>query len=258
MLQYILDFKHNPFGILADQFVGDVVTLGRQGGILVDCRDFRIPIVRTTTRYGKPPLLFSATHYEIIDKSREVSGMPSLTFNNAMIEIYTNKYRKMRYHTDQALDLADDSFIGIFTCYDHHPKESDIRTLRMKNKTTNEISEVALLQNSMVLFSTRTNREHVHQIILKEASASSTAWLGITFRLSKTFVQFVDSVPMLHPINKILRLATDEEVKYFLKHKGEENKNVEVKYQYDLIDYTISPSDLMVLGSRPSLGYRER
>ena len=128
MHSYILDFKENLFKILATQFHGGVVTpmttvtAGRQSGVLVDCHDALIPIVRTTTRYEKAPLSFSALHYEIIDKTRKVSGMPHLAFNNAMIEIYTNDYRKMRYHTDQALDLADDSFIGLFSCYEDFTK----------------------------------------------------------------------------------------------------------------------------------------
>ena len=39
----------------------------------------------------------------------------------------------MKYHSDQALDLADNSYICIFSCYDN---PINLRTLRIKNKLT--------------------------------------------------------------------------------------------------------------------------
>ena len=147
----------------------------------------------------------------------------------------------MGFHTDQSLDLADDSYICLFSCY-NNPSTKDIRKLKIKNKTNNICSEVLLKHNSIVLFSLVTNHEHVHKIVLEE-NTENNLWLGITFRLSKTFVKFTDNIPYLYPDNIILRLANDIEKKEFIKHKGIEN--IKNNYIYPKIDYTIGISDLM-------------
>lgn len=43
-----------------------------------------------------------------------------------MIEIYDSKYRKIKFHTDQAFDLVEDSHICIFSCY------NDINTEKLE------------------------------------------------------------------------------------------------------------------------------
>ena len=50
-----------------------------------------------------------------------------------MIEIYDSKYCKMGFHTDQSLDLQENSYIGIFSCY-NDPTTKDLRKLKVKNK----------------------------------------------------------------------------------------------------------------------------
>ena len=125
------------------------VTKGRLGAVLVDNVDV-IPIVRTTTVYQDPVQEFKPVHREIIKKL----GHP---VNNALIEIYDDRYRKMRYHSDQALDLEEDSYICIFSCYEN-PSLGGFRTLCITNKSTNEKTKIVLEHNSVVAFSTSANK----------------------------------------------------------------------------------------------------
>ena len=217
------------------------ITRGRQGAILVDPVDGHVPIVRTTTAYEQQAQKFSPIHYEIIASIRaQFADIPQLTFNNAMIEIYDSSYRKMRFHTDQALDLEDDSFICLFSCY-KNADTAHFRTLKIKNKSSQECWSIDLTHNSAVLFSTRANSEHVHKIVL-DSNNDCGDWLGITFRLSKTYIDYTDHVPTIVGIGKLLRMATSDEVDEFRKHKSLENKTIG-KYSYPDIGYTISMSD---------------
>jgi len=147
----------------------------------------------------------------------------------------------MKFHTDQSLDLYENSYICLFSCYENN---YDIRKLQIKNKITNECSEILLENNSIVLFSTSFNHKYLHKIILTTAQPLSTnKWLGITFRLSKTFVKFVDNIPYIYHSNKILRIADNNEKINFFKYKSAENLNHE--YTYPEIEYTISKSDTL-------------
>jgi len=214
------------------------VCKGRTGTVLVDDRKQGVPIVRTTTVYNVPAQIFQPVHYKIMEEiGKHVKGAE---FNNALIEIYDDTYCKMGYHTDQALDLQPDSYICLFSCYEKS-KPNNFRKLKIENKTNKEQSEVILDHNSCVLFNTTTNQQHRHSIVL-EGPGSGCRWLGITFRLSKTFVDFEKGVNIG---KNILTLATDVEKKEFFKHKAREN--VEKNYVYPEINYTISPSDLMEL-----------
>lgn len=233
-----LKFKHNVFPTLESSCEFEDVTTDRKGTNIIDCKDDLIPIVRTTSVYTKPVQKFSNIHHEIIDKIRSIS-YKNLRFNNALVEIYDSKYRIMGYHSDQALDLEENSYICIFSCY-QDPAASP-RKLKIKNKTSLECSELSLDHNSIVLFSTTTNRNHLHKIVL-EAEVSSR-WLGITFRLSKTYIQFMNEIPYFHGTDKILTIANEEEKKEFFKCRGKENSSV--MYYYLDIYYTISVSDTL-------------
>jgi hypothetical protein len=210
----------------------EAVTKGRQGTVIVDESKTRgIPIVRTTTVYDKPAQQFQSIHRQIL---KEIG----IEFNNALIEIYDDKYRSMAYHTDQSLDLADDSYICLFSCYERSPINT--RKLKIRNKETGKCFERTLENNSIVVFSTADNHAHHHSIIL-EGPDNGCRWLGITFRLSKTFVKFVEDSPYIG--KNVLTLATDVEKKEFFRHKGQENSSID--YTYPEIGYTISPSDLL-------------
>ncbi len=217
----------------------DNVLKGRQGTVLVDEQNGLIPIIRTTTQYITPAQKFLPIHYAIM---KEIDH----EFNNALIEIYNDTYCTMGFHSDQSLDLANDSYICLFSCYEKVP--ANLRKLVIQNKLTKKHSEVSLEDNSIVLFSVAENQAHLHKIVL-EGARSSTRWLGITFRLSKTYVKFSDDAPYLCNragfVSCLLTMATDEERKEFYKHKGRENSHN--GYTYPKITYTISASDRMLL-----------
>lgn len=243
--QTTLDFDNNLFGSFADPNVFTNPAKGRTTGILVDYKDNLMPIVRTTTVYTDPPRKFSSFHHTIINEIKKALNLQTLQLNQAMIEMYNHEYRTMKFHTDQCLDLADNSYICVFSCY-NNPETDNIRKLRIKSKTTGEINELSMTHNSVIIFSTKTNKEHVHQIVLeKDNPDKNTIWLGITFRLSKTFVNFIENVPNIYPSNIPLRLANDEEKQKFFIFKSQENSNIDFTYPID-IDYTLSPSDLLL------------
>lgn len=258
--KFIIDTNTNLFDELSKSVNFENVAKGRKGAVIVDCKNDLVPIVRTTTNYNNPAQKFLPVHYEIIDAiSKKINQ--NIMFNNALIEIYDSSYRTMGFHTDQSLDLADDSYICLYSCYENATNSADVRklpcplegrlnrklgfrVLLIKNKITEEQFEILLENNSIVLFSTSANHKHLHKIIL-DSESSTNKWLGITFRLSKTFVKFVDDIPYIYPNNKILRIANSKERNEFFKHKS--NENLHSEYVYPEIDYTISKSDTLLV-----------
>jgi hypothetical protein len=220
------------------------VCKGRVGAVIVDDSGGGVPIIRTTTRYTDPVQRFAPLHSEIIASLNEILPCP-VAFNNAMVETYTPEYNKMGFHTDQSLDMEDDSYIGIFSCYKDTVVSEDLRTLTVENKLTNETSTIRMGHNSMVLFSTDTNRLHRHKITLE--SQSTNTWLGVTMRLSKTLIDFIDGVPYMRNPRRPLRLASEAERGRFYQLKGVENRTA--NYVNPDIDFTISQSDLMPMAS---------
>lgn len=240
---------------------------GRSGAIFVKPAaddENAIPIVRTTTGYQCAAQRMTELHEQIIIDLKKVSAIEHLTFNNAMFELYTSSYRKMRYHCDQALDLEPKSYIAIFSCYNSTPSLAETRTLLIKDKLTNNVREIKMENNSIVLFSVETNQKFLHKIILSgsdgnnehghdKSSGSSKKeeckWIGLTFRLSKTIVK--------HLVNKSgqetrcrigdreFYLANEQQRIDFLRLRSQENEFVD--FEYPPIDYTISPSDLLPL-----------
>jgi hypothetical protein len=260
--KFIIDYETNLFEELSNSTQFEDVTKGRQGTVLVDCKGELVPIVRTTSCYDKPAQKFLPIHYDIVNNIKKITNNPKLKLNNALIEIYNSDYRTMGYHSDQALDLlrrksdlpasqerecdlerdlADHSYIAIFSCYSDGCGKYP-RTLKVKKKGSTECFDITMEHNSVVLFSLEINRQYLHKIIL-EGNSKSSRWLGITFRLSKTFVQFKDEIPYLHFSDSVLRLASNEDKQNFYKLRGQENRSIE--YTYPEIDYTISKSDLM-------------
>jgi hypothetical protein len=242
--QFNIETKTDYFTELSTSVKFEPVIKGRQGTVLVDYSDNTIPIVRTTTKYDKPAQKFLPIHYNLIKEIKnEVKENIELKLNNALIEIYDNTYRTMGYHSDQALDLKDDSYICIFSCYDN-PNTKDIRKLRVKNKTTKEMMNYELNHNSILLFSLKTNQNHLHKIILDKVT-DGVKWLGVTFRLSKTFIEFIDKKPYFTHSKKLLTIANDDKQKEFYKMRSTENKSID--YKYPDIEYSISISDLMLI-----------
>lgn len=246
----ILNKNTRIFNELIDPIKFENIGKGRKGTVLVsvNCENNTVPIIRTTTKYNEAAQRFSSVHYDIIDEIKNefknMKGIENIEFNNALTEIYDPSYRKMGFHTDQSLDLAKDSYICLFSCYKNTPVSKDLRKLIIKNKTTNNISEILLENNSAVLFSTSSNHKHLHKIVL-DTNGSNNIWMGMTFRMSNTFIKFIDEIPYFNSSNKALQMATPQEKNAFYKHKGNENSND--NYIYPEINYTISISDMLVV-----------
>ena len=254
-------------------------TFTRQGVIITKQQgDGSVPLVRSTTSYDKPARYFNPIHDELVDNIQKNFRHP-VKFNNGMVELYTTEYRKMRYHSDQAQDLADDSYIALFSCYNNGIFASNLRTLQIKEKSTGLTKNITLAHNSVVLFSTKTNGEYLHKIILVgpikrpitiRACVTDDVWLGVTLRLSKTFVTYKDGVPWINierivtrpyqvtnftTIQERLKLATEEERKLILAERRKENDSYTLVHADQIIrlfkpnetydNLTLSPGDLL-------------
>lgn len=225
----ILPFEENLFSSL----VMEQVTTGRQGIILREEKNGLFPIVRSTTRYQLPASSFPPSFLRL---KKEVEKVCGKELNNAMVEVYDSRYRSMKFHSDLSLDLEEGSQICIFSCYD---KAGSTRTLVIKDKITGEEREIELLHNSLVSFSTETNRRYLHKIIQKGSSGSR--WLGVTLRKSNSYVQFKEGIPYLN--NDVLHLASHEEEREFFSLRRTENQSL--SFEYPFLNYTVSEDDLL-------------
>jgi hypothetical protein len=232
---WLLPTADNPFEELLASVLFDDVAKGRRGTVLVKVDAGGIPIVRTTTPYRAAAQPFRDIHDRL---AQQIRGNASCAFNNALVEHYTNVYSTMKRHSDQALDLADESSIAVYSCYRDPRRPS--RRLIVKFKESDASFEILLAHGSVVAFSLDTNRQFTHAIALC-ANAPDNEWLGITFRTSKTFVRFVDGHPQLSNGER-LTLANDEQRREFFQLRRREND--ETGFKYPSISYTISESDL--------------
>lgn len=253
--KFILPLEKGIFNKLLNSADFEDVANGRKGNHLVDSQGDQVPIVRTTTKYNKPANYFAEIHTDIVESIKSVAcdnqdlqNLP-LSFNNALIETYDHSYTKMKYHSDQNMDLADGSFIALFSCYEQLDElpEQALRKLKVKSKATEEEFEFSLENNSVILFSLFTNTNFQHKIVLEIPEDSkldnlNQRWLGITFRQSKTFIHFKDGVP--HFSNgELLKLADKEQSKAFYKLRSLENSSV--NFSYPAISYTLSTGDIL-------------
>eukprot|EP01031_Cornospumella_fuschlensis_P015805 gene15805-19308_t len=155
----------NSFESLQATTLFSDVTNGRKGQILVaQCTD-GVPIVRTTTPYNAAAQFFSPEHSSLADLIHSTASLPAQAkFNNAMIEVYTNEYTNMGFHSDQALDLQEGSYIALFSCY-KDPTSRPMRKLVVKSKEPGSHEfEVPMVHNSVVVFSLDTNTRFRHKI----------------------------------------------------------------------------------------------
>lgn len=241
---YTLLTKDNLFEDLLASVRLEAAGKGRSGAVLVTIGEAcRIPIVRTTTRYSAPAQRFRSVHEQLAQQIQKSASL-SVGFNNALIEIYTNAYTMMGSHSDQALDLADDSFIALFSCYKHPEIANLPRKLVVESKEPGGAPfEIPLTHNSVVAFSVDSNRRFKHKIVLDTpAKTPENQWLGITFRTSKTFVQFRGEHTYFLDDTR-LTLADDEQSREFYQLRRRENN--EADFIYPRITYTISESDMM-------------
>ncbi|MDA5283101.1 hypothetical protein [Streptomyces sp. Isolate_45] len=243
ILSFALPTGENPFAELSASARMEDAGKGRRGAVLTRIDDAGdVPLVRTTTRYGSPARCFRAAHERLARTIQERAGL-SVGFNNALIENYTNAYRTMGSHSDQALDLADESFVAVFSCY-QHPEAGPPRKLIFETKGSGgEKFEIPLTHNGVVAFSVASNRLLKHRIVLEApVGTADNQWLGVTFRTSKTLVRFRDGHAYL-PQGARLTSADDEQRREFYRLRRREND--ESDFSYPLLTYTISESDLM-------------
>ncbi|MER5733264.1 hypothetical protein ABT084_33880 [Streptomyces sp. NPDC002138] len=237
------DDEENLFAELSASVRWEDVGKGRRGAVLtrVDAAD-GVPLVRTTTQYGGPAQRFRAVHERLARQVQERAGL-SAGFNNALIESYTNACTTMGSHSDQALDLADDSFIAVFSCY-RHPEAGPPRKLVFAAKGPGgEQFEIPLVHHGVVAFSAAANRRLKHKIVLDAPGRTAdNQWLGVTFRTSKTLLRFRDGQGYL-PQGGRLVSADDEQRREFYRLRRRENH--ETDFVYPLLTYTVSESDLM-------------
>ncbi|MFJ6609302.1 hypothetical protein ACIQPT_03395 [Streptomyces sp. NPDC091289] len=252
---YTLPAEANLFAELSESAFLEDVGKGRRGATLARIDEAggvpRVPLVRTTTRYGSPTQRFRAVHERLARQIEERAEIP-VGLNNALIESYTNAYTTMGFHSDQALDLGDGSFIAVYSCY-RHPEAGPPRKLVFESKgsgegpaegSDGERFEVPLTHSSVVVFSVDANRRLKHKIVLDAPDrAADNAWLGVTFRTSKTLIRFHDDGHAYLPEGARLTSADEEQSSEFYRLRRRENK--ETDFVYPSLTYTVSESDLM-------------
>ncbi|MEE1786178.1 hypothetical protein PUR71_25235 [Streptomyces sp. SP17BM10] len=238
-----LSIEEDLFAELSASTRWEDVGKGRRGAVLARVDGAGgVPLVRTTTRYDSPAQRFRDGHERLAQRVQECVGS-SVGFNNALIECYTNAYRTMGGHSDQALDLDGESVIAVYSCY-RDPGAGSLRKLIFESKGSGgETFEIPLAHDSVVAFSVEANRRLRHRIVLDASGAvADNQWLGVTFRTSKTLVQYRDGHAYL-PEGERLALADDEQRSEFYGLRRRENQ--ETDFVYPPLAYTISESDLM-------------
>ncbi|MFF1512162.1 hypothetical protein [Streptomyces sp. NPDC058326] len=243
ILSYALPAEENLFAELSASVRWEDVGKGRRGAVLTRVDESGdVPLVRTTTRYGIPAQRFRAVHERLAQQIRERAALP-VGFNNALIESYTNACTTMGSHSDQALDLADESFIAVFSCYQNAEASPPRKLIFASKGTPDEKFEIPLTHHSVVAFSVDSNRRLRHKIVLEAPDRTmDNAWVGVTFRTSRTLVRFRDGHAHL-PQGARLTPADDEQQHEFYRLRRRENQ--ETDFVYPLLTYTLSESDLM-------------
>ncbi|MFE3195459.1 alpha-ketoglutarate-dependent dioxygenase AlkB [Nocardia sp. NPDC059240] len=242
IVSYDLPGEEDLFAELYASVVWEDLGKGRKGATLTKIDEAgRVPLVRTTTRYSSPTQCFSAVHDRLAQRIQERAGA-SAVFNNALIETYTNAYATMGFHSDRALDLADDSLIAVFSCYRHRDAASS-RRLIVEAKESGQKAEIPLGHNGFVAFSVASNRGFKHKIVLDApAGSAENEWLGVTFRTSKTLLRFSEGQAYL-PDGTPLTSADDDQQREFYQLRRRENN--ETGFVYPATTYTVSNSDLI-------------
>lgn len=247
--QFDLNLDTNIFDEFENSIKFELITKGRFGAnCFIEYEQNVIPLVRTTSIYYNPIQKFPNSCNFILHqiKSQALTHNIDISkLNNGLVEIYTYEYKTMSFHSDQALDLEQDSWICIFSSYSNPELISSTRKLIIQSKLNKECFEYNLRHNSVIMFNTNTNNEHIHRIVLSNLNSKpdDNKWLGITFRTSKTLIKFIDKKPYISNNMDELVLASEEEKKQFYMLRSQENKLSNFNYPY--INYTISPSDLI-------------
>lgn len=222
------------------------VAEGRKGAVMIKPNaSGKVPVVRTTTKYKTPAQTFSSAIRWLAHHIEESASLP-FDLNNALMEHYTSEYGKMRLHSDQALDLKWGSHVAVYTCY-KYPHLPPNRKIVIEPKQGGESFEIILRHNHVVVFSLDTNKRFRHKIVLTEPQhkVNGNEWIGVTFRTSKTFVEYSPDGQALLSDGQMLKVAREgPETKEFYMLRGKENRETDFSYPRGLA-VTISNSDLM-------------
>ena len=240
---YPLPAEDDRFEALVASVRFEDVGIGRRGAVLVRPDEPRgVPIVRTTTRFAAPAQVFGPIHEQLSLLIQAAASLPT-GFNNALVETYTPAYATMGGHSDLALDLADGSVVAVFSCYQHPPAGRPPRSLLVGAKgARGREAEVPLAHNTAVVFSLDTNRRFRHRIVLDPACrGGEDRWLGVTFRVSKSFVRYGGGVARFEDAVS-LTPATEDQRREFYGWRTRENS--ETDFAYPRVTYTLSESDL--------------
>ena len=206
-------------------------------------------MVRSTTKYERAHQRFRPAHRELASAIVSQMGLPSVRFNNAMVERYHCHYRKMGAHSDQALDLADDSYICLYSCYNMTVAPPDLRQLVVTCKLTGDTRAFLLEPDTAVLFSVADNVRFMHKIVPVEPGKPTNAsvWLGVTFRCSKRAVTFAaDGAALLETGEALTLLTTRASSSQFYKERSAENaSSVPYRYSAAAARCKVSPSDVL-------------
>lgn len=246
---YAVPAPDDLFATLSASARFEDVAKGRRGAVLVVTDDPRgVPLVRTTTAYAHPAQPFAAVHAWLARQVRASASLPE-GFHNALLEAYTRDCVTMGAHSDQTLDLDDDSDIAIFSCYERPEAGVPSRRLLVESKERGgETFAIPLPHHGVVVFSTDTNRRFRHRIVRDAtADAPDNPWICVTYRRSKTFVRFREGQAHLAD-GAPLTLANDAERREFFGLRRRENH--ETDFVYPRITYTISESDRRPPSSR--------
>ena len=233
----------NLFNAMYSKYNFEKTAKDRLGCNFAKIENMIIPIVRTTSSYLHSTLNFDDIHRIIIDSINSISCMD---FNNSMVELYQPNCRTMGFHSDQSLDLEDNSYICIFSCY-NNPNTTNTRKMIIKRKCDGKEQIITLLHNSIIIFSTKVNSKYLHKIVLDDVKNSTCRladdlYIGVTLRKSKTLINYQSGIPRF--LNETpLTLATEEERIEFFKLKGNENSSI-ISRHFD-INYTLSEGDLL-------------
>lgn len=223
---------------------------GRVGAVLVDVADDgSVPLVRTTTQYSAPAQQFQPAHTALRDAVEAATGITGL--NNVLAEVYDERYRSMGFHSDQAQDLAPGSCIAVYSCYENPAdvNPDNLRKLVVEDKETGETTTLVMKHGTVIHWDLATNAGARHKIVLP-SPAQDNRWLGMTMRVSRTWIHNEAGTPTINGMR--LRLGSQPELRRFYQLRSQENRAID--FEWPDLDFTCSPSDLLpVVGAESTL-----
>jgi hypothetical protein len=119
---------------------------------------------------------------------------------------------------------------------------------KSKEESKQDVKKIPLGHNFFLAFTTEFNSRHIHKLVLSGTHTDTTEVMFLTFRMSKTFVNYSTSREgyIVKIINgPVLRLANEDEKKVFFDMKKRENEDIGFEYPQNL-DFTLSIGDMLM------------